>query len=181
MNLVPIFEAVTKKYAINFYNHDHVIGGLPLFTLYSEYNKPLINVAKNEPKVYYLYRPDDGLDDATKRYTLKGWQSEADFNNNTVKPTLINLNTNVVTDMNLFAYYEIEDVTQNASPMEIFNISNNTVSLNNDYADLVGGKITIPSKDASGNNINMIGSFAKGTKISEIYFLPDAQHTGVGK
>jgi hypothetical protein len=81
---------------------------------------------------------------------FKGWQSENDFNNNTNKPILYNLDeTRIYSDMNLFAYYEVETVNAIASNLQYFKIDNNAISVKDNYKSILQGKITLPSTDAN--------------------------------
>lgn len=175
MHLVPKFYEKPKTYVINFYDYNYKLGDDPIFTTKGHYEQS-IAAATTDLRAFYMYRSDADLN-ANERYGFKGWQSEADFNKQVENPDMIDLHSTLIRrDLNLFAYYEIEDVTKVASPMLIFNIDAGAISLKSEYADLVTGKITIPSKDGSNNTISSIGSFGAGKNIEEVYFLPDAEH-----
>lgn len=175
MHLIPKFYEKPKIYTINFYDYNYKLGDDPIFTTKGHYEQS-IAAATTDLRAFYMYRSDADLN-ANERYGFRGWQSEADFNKQVENPDMIDLHSTLIRrDLNLFAYYEIEDVTKVASPMLIFNVDAGTISLKSEYADLVAGKITIPSKDESNNTISSVGSFGAGKNIEEVYFLPDAEH-----
>jgi hypothetical protein len=92
-------------------------------------------------------------------------------------------------DLKLFAHYTVENAQAVALPYELFEIVPNMsvaidgtvitgsyLTLAMDYANRIGGKITVPSVDETGNPITVLGSFYRNTLITDIYFLPDAKY-----
>jgi len=128
----------------------------------------------------------------TQRYVFKGWQHESDFNNKVENPELIDLSTvKLHNDLNYFAYYEVEDVLTNASDLVLFDISRSNVtaagesksafhiSIKEEYRNIVGGRITLPSTDAVGNVIEYIKDFNSTPLVTEVHFLSNAQYVAV--
>jgi hypothetical protein len=98
MYLVPEFEETERMYTVNFYNWDYSINdeskNKPVFTFkgsYESYLSALNTGDQHTPYLYYLHRPDDENITEGYRYALQGWKTEADFNNNTINPTLIDV------------------------------------------------------------------------------------------
>ena len=83
--------------------------------------------------------------------------------------------------INLYPYYETEDVHKIASSIDYFDIKNGVISLKNEYKDTLQGKITVPTIDG----VTQIGSFSYGnvsgktSKITHIYFLENSKITTV--
>ena len=196
MHLVPKFFAEPKLYTIKFYDHDYVIGDDPIFTVQSEYEKTIAEATDN-PRLYYLYRNSDDLDNEHERYTFKGWQNEADFNKHIENPELVNVETTVIRrDLNLFAHYEVEDAQLVPSDSRLFTIKLSDskdyvdifskgkvnmryISINPIYRDIIGGKITLPSKDENGNDIIAIKDFTATPLLTDLYFLNNAAYTTI--
>jgi hypothetical protein len=90
-------------------------------------------------KSKFCYRPDDeSFANTSQRYTLRGWQSETDFNNKISSPVLYDFNnTKIYSDLNVFAHYEIEDAAQVASNSEYFIVSNAQLALKSEYKNLL--------------------------------------------
>ena len=109
----------------------------------------------------FYYKDSSNLPD-NKRYGFKGWSTsrfKADEGKNI---EFIDLKTHVVEKaMNLYPYYETEDVHKVATSEEYFSVSNGVISLKSEYRDTLQGKITIPTT-VKGAKINTIGSFANG-------------------
>lgn len=197
MNLVPHFTEKQRTYNIEFYSHDYPTVSEPLFIIQGFYEDDLAECIANSAReswVKYQYRPADEALGEHERYTLKGWITESDFNNNTLNPQVYDIaNATVTHDIKLFAYYIVENAQAVATPLEFFDTSIGTViSIDGDlvegnylgvsmgYADRLGGKITIPSKDANGNYFTILGSLMRNAQITDIYFLPDAQYEYFG-
>lgn len=111
----------------------------------------------------FYYKDSSNLPD-NKRYGFKGW-STSRFKVDEAKnfeAVKVDLNTYVVDKaMNLYPYYETEDVHKVATSEEYFSVSNGVISLKSEYRDILQGKITIPTT-VKGAKINTIGSFANG-------------------
>ena len=193
MALVPHFTATQRVYKVEFYSHDYPTTADPLFTVEGYYETPLNDCIRNSARgawVKYQYRPADEALGEHERYTLKGWISEADFNNNVANPATYDFDSALLThDIKLFAHYIVENAQAVATPLEFFDttlnlttyiddieVTGNYIGLNLNYADRLGGKITLPSKDANGNYFTIMGAMMRNASITEIYFLPDAQY-----
>jgi hypothetical protein len=140
LKLFPYFDVNDRYYTINFYNYDYPENDIPYLTLQGLYESTVSSTvnadSEEEAKLYYCYKPDDDKlsDPQISRYTFKGWQSENDFNNKVNKPTLYNLSeTKIYSDMNLFAYYEVETVNATASDLKYFDINDNSIKVKNNY------------------------------------------------
>ena len=176
MRLIPQFDEETRIYKVNFYDYDYTLGDEPLFSLNGEYENIIADI-NNNPLAYYVYRPDDDLT-GSLRYAFKGWQNESNFNNNVSNPPLVNLSeTKIYSDLNFFAYYEIEDANLVASDSVLFNFNNNSISIKNEYRNIAGGKITLPSKNTSENNILKLADFESMQNVKEFYFLSNATYS----
>lgn len=187
MNLVPKFKTSTRIYTVNFYDYNYTVESEPLFTVDCEYEDNLGEKA-TDLRVKYIYRPyisQEPNQDKHNRYTLKGWQTESDFNNQIENPTMVNLNDVFVTENNLkyFAYYEIEDATLIPTNIEFFNIieTNNEIIINlkSEYTNILGGKITLPSVYDLDKYITTVGAFNNASLITDIYFLSTAKYSSV--
>lgn len=195
MTLVPKFTISERKYTVHFFDYDNT--ALPNLTInnatYLGAVKSFLN-SSQLPHAQYRYRSDNGLA-SDERWTFKGWMSEVDYNamltNSALTPTILDLNTTLVSsNMKLYAYYAKENATQVASDMILFNISPKytlhnvskngySISIKPEFVSLIQGKITVPSKDSSGNNIEALGSFVGCINLKEIYFLPNNAYTKI--
>jgi hypothetical protein len=59
-------------------------------------------------------------------------------------------------------------------------VEGNYLGFDLNYADLLGGKITLPSKDANNNYFTIVGTMMRNAAITDIYFLPDAKYEYYG-
>lgn len=195
MHLVPHFDASPRIYTLSFYDFNYPANDTALFEVQGQFQQKVADIIKNTENEYkskYQYRAADedcGDDD---RYVLQGWQNEASFNNGETNPTLYDLNTlQITSDLKLFAFYRKENAKEVASDLSLFTIANQNaqvghssqsgtvISLNPNYASLMGGKITIPSFDANGNPITIIQSMLSNDLITDLYFLPSSQLTAI--
>jgi hypothetical protein len=59
------------------------------------------------------------------------------------------------------------------------------VSIKDEYKSSLSGKITLPSRDANGREVTLLGSLSDPNKadekITHIYFLPDAKYRILGE
>jgi hypothetical protein len=179
MRLVPRFTPYTRFYSVIFHDYDNN----EVFRVDDlQFEDNVYNAVKNNPQVHYLYRKSDGLA-AGYRYALKGWQTEASFSN-PEKLELYKLDDlKIVDNMEMWAYYESEEVATTASPMNIFMFSgsgnNTTISIKEEYRNLVGGDITIPTKNNTKADVFILKDFQNMPLITGIYFLNDAKYTTV--
>ena len=201
MDLVPHFGVSDRLYNIVCYSHD----GVELYPLFGKYGWTIMQTARSygetwyPPRLKYTYRANDNAIQPHERYVLKGWISEADYKNGVQNPTLIDLETYQVTDdINIYAYYGVEDCRKTPSMMDLFIITDceivmqghaingKQIELNPLYNNLIMGAITIPTYDTEGNPIVAIKKLHLETKdtngvvdvaewISEVYFLEDSQ------
>ena len=196
MDLLPHFDETTRIYVVGFYDYTYPAEGSLLFEIEGEYQNVIGDILKNTPNEYkskYQYRPADAECGPDERYTLMGWQNESSFNNGESNPALYDLSTlQITSDLKLFAHYKIEDATMVATNLEFFNtIKNydaqvgsayqrgNIIALNPNYANLLGGKITLPSVDKDGEALTIVQSMYHNSLITDIYFLSSAQYTAV--
>lgn len=193
MLLVPEFSESVRKYTVKFFDWNHQLGANDeIFKLegsYEDYLTALNTGDQYNPRLYYLYRPDDDSITGHNRYTFKGWQNESDFNNDIANPALIDLEkVQLRSDLNYFAYYTIEDATKVASDSVLFefkkesiNCAGNTltnqynIGLKPEYRNIVGGKITLPTANGA-NTITAIRNFNDTPLLTGLYALSSAQH-----
>ena len=192
MLLVPEFRESDRVYKVNFYDWDYNFDSDPLFTFECGFEDWLKDHASKDARLYYLYRPADADILSTNmhnRYGFKGWQNESDFNNHVKNPELIDIEkTQIRSDLNFFAYYEVEDASLVASPEVLFDCSagrvtaagrefNNifTLKLKDVYRPLIGGKITLPST-YNGTPIVAVAGFNNVNELTDIYTLENAQY-----
>lgn len=196
MNLVPWFAESDRLYTVKFFDYDYKDNNEknPIFIIQGKYSENLenaININNKTSLSKYQYRSSDAFIGEHDRYTFKGWIDENDYNNAVTNPTIIDLNSVLITsDINLFAYYVVEDARVVPSDINLFNIAtsgkvlntNNsllTINLDDEYANLIGGKITLPSFDTNGRPIKIVGTLNKGTNITDIYFLNNSEYIKV--
>ena len=187
MALVPEFIEAKRTYYVGFYEND-----VELFYTNLGYEDNVGQGTRGNAGIEYQYKPDRNNElKENERFTFKGWFSEEDYQSGTTNPTLLNLDEITVTkDMKFYARFVIEDATTTPSDSKLFNIQQKNYSVNgqviNDYGielkdmfvQSIGGKITLPSYDASGNALKIINNF-KGIRAEnnvEIYFLEDARY-----
>lgn len=192
MLLVPEFAESVREYTVKFYDWDYEFGKTPIFTLKGQYENHLTELNTGDqynPRLYYLYRPDDDSITGDNRYTFKGWQNESDFNNNVSNPALIDLDkVQLRSDLNYFAYYVIENATEVASDSVLFEFKKESITcagntltnqynigLKPEYRNIVGGKITLPTANGA-NTITAIRNFNDTPLLTGLYALPSAQH-----
>lgn len=188
MVFYPIFQEEKKKHAIKFFDYDgNVIlqngeetFGVPYGEKYRAAGGPMTN----------FYYKDSGDLPANKRYSFKGWSTsrfEVDKGKNM---EYFNLEEDIVTKaMNLYPYYETEDVYSVATSEEYFTItSTGVISVRGEYKSTLAGKITIPTKlkNDAGNMIEVtaIGSMGENkyetnSEITHVYFLSDSKVSAV--
>lgn len=178
MYLVPEYIELTRMYRIDFYDED----GTYLTKCEGAYNTNVAEACEDKPEYYYIYKDDIGLvKNDYERYTFKGWISEKDHDELNQVPNIYDLSQMLFTrDMKVYAFFKIEDARNIASDNIIFNMNTTTISIKDEYREIVGGKITLPSKNKQGVNFVSIGNFRNMDLVTEVYFLPDAVYTAVG-
>lgn len=173
MTFYPEFTSNVRTYEVKFHNYEGAViesYDVPYGKTYKEAGGELTNF-------YYLDSknlPDD------YRYAFKGWTTvkyEADKGKNV---EYINIyNHEIKGPLNLYPYYETEDVHKVATSEDYFEINNGTISLKSEYKNTLQGKITVPTI----NGVTSIGSFGGGygneSKITHIYFLNNSTITEI--
>ena len=180
MYLIPIFKEWDRVYTVKFYDYnDNIIASVSM--LYEQtFDKDFY------PFIEYWHRDDDDKLSEHERYGFRGWISEADYlkvqNNSNYKPVIYDFSTlKVIDDMDLYAYYEIEDARYVASNLNLFVFSLITidgesgykissVDSSDNYYRGVAGKITLPDT-YNGKKVLSIGSFERNDQIKAVYFL----------
>lgn len=192
MLLVPEFRESTRIYNVNFYDWNYTFGADPLFSFECQFEDWLKDHSGDDARLYYVYRPADEeilSTNENNRYSFKGWQNESDFNNNVKNPELIDIEkTQVRSDLNFFAYYEVEDATLVPSPEILFNCKADkvtvagkefgniyTLTLKDVYRSIIGGKITLPST-YNGTPVLAVAKFNSVPELTDIYVLETAQY-----
>ena len=180
MYLIPIFKEQDRVYTVDFWDSDNNnIASLGMF--YEQtFDKDFY------PFIEYWHRDDDDKLSEHERYGFRGWIGEADYlkvqDNSNYKPVIYDLSTLKVTDdMDLYAYYEIEDARYVVSNLNLFVFSPITidgesgykissVDSSDNYYRGVAGKITLPDT-YNGKKVLSIGSFERNDQIKAVYFL----------
>lgn len=174
MTFYPEFLEDVKKHEIKFFDYDNNVilqngketFGVPYGMTYAEAGGPLTN----------FYYKDSGDLPAEQRYGFKGWSTSRFDVDEGKNIEFIDLETYVIEKaMNLYPYYETEDVRKVPSSIEYFDIKNGVISLKDEYKETLQGKITIPTVDG----VTQIGSFGNGyaghSEITHVYFLEDSK------
>ncbi len=188
LKLAPKFNTHIRYYTAQFFDHD----GTEVEALHDlQWNEYLGVETAGLAKVHFIYRDDSELGEH-ERYVLKGWQTEKSFNNPSSNPSLYDLSTLQITeDMKLYAYYEVEDARTNATTMKCFSVNEQKHTLGDtsitalgidlaaEYQNVIGGKITIPSKYTNGEAIKFISNFSDTPGITKVYFLDDAEYIAI--
>ncbi len=111
------------------------------------------NTVYNGPIKNYYYRDSESLPNYYDRYTFKGWSTIPYGDTEISNPVYFDLENTVIENaITLYAHYVIEDCRSVPSNLNYFvassyNLSGKTcvLSLNEDYANVIAGKISIPS------------------------------------
>lgn len=171
ITFTPVFNTIEREYFVRFYSGTDIVlqdSEEMWFVKYNNiYDGPLTNFHYKDPS-------NLGTD---YRYAFLGWAAEP----NSKRPTFIDIDNYVVTgNINLYAYYEEENVKEVASDNKYFYFDGDTINLHPDYKNVLQGKITLPSKSPSGTVLKTIGNFQEeASLITHIFFLNDAQYTTV--
>jgi hypothetical protein len=192
MDLVPVFEAQTRKYQITLYNDDKSV----LVTAaigYDHYIGDFFEAElKKHPeyiKAFYNYKPYTNEGNPDFRWSFKGWKTNLE--NIKIIPYLKDVK--VAGDMAFYAHYKEENVHENVTMVErsddYFKIEGTTISLKPQFLGVLEGKITLPSTNPkTKEKLTTIGDFSdyeignggvSTTKFTHIYFMSDAQYTTI--
>lgn len=170
MTFYPEYRSDPRKYGVTFrdYNTDLIYQNGEEF-YYVAYGQTYDGPIKN----YYYREPDKSLLE-NERYAFKGWSlvpyGDLEVNN----PDYFDLATEKITKaITLYAHYGKEDCTKVASNPLYFNYSAGTISIKEEYATELKGKISLPATDLNKNPITKIGNFNKAVNISHIFILSD--------
>ena len=168
----PWFKQDVKRHAVKFFDYNgNVIlqngketFGVPYGMTYSDAKGPMTN---------FYYKDSSDLP-AEKRYGFKGWSTSKFKVDEGKNIEFVDLEKDPIEKaINLYPYYETEDVHKVASNLEYFKIEDGIISLKDEYKATLQGKITIPSV----NGVTTLGNFQKSNKITHIYFLDDSKIT----
>lgn len=167
----PVFSTIEREYFVRFYSGNQIVlqnGREEWYVKYGRlYDGPISN---------FLYKePNDLAEDY--RYRFLGWAAEP----NSKKPNYIDiLNYQVVGNINLYAYFEEENVREKATDNKYFYFDGDTINLHPQYKGVLQGRITLPSKSDNGTVLKTIGNFQEDKSlITHIYFLNDAKYTTI--
>lgn len=192
LNLVPIFNSEIRYYTINFY--DYSTEDKPLFSINRQYDNTIENEEELNIQAYYLYKE---LNSDYERWGFKGWQTEKDYNNNAEEPSLVNLTETKISsllqgnvdELNLYAYYKIENVNESVTMREseddYFSFSNYgdgyAISIIDKYRNILKGKITLPIYYKN-SPIYILDDFQNLEYVTEIYFInkDESKYTDIG-
>ena len=171
MTFYPEFREEVRKHELKFYDYEgNVIlqngketFGVPYGSTYREANGPLTNF-------YYLDSSDLPED---KRYGFRGWTISRFSVDEGKNVEYFDLENDIVKKaMNLYPYYETENVYETASSSEYFVISGNTINIKEEYRTTLKGKITLPNIDG----VNTVGNFSYMPEITHVYFLRNSKN-----
>ena len=139
----------------------------------------------------YLYREN------TKehmRYAFKGWISSADRLTGNSDPTFYPIKYTITSNFTAYAFYREEDCRTTPTNIAYFDIINMSsghnacgismygnlgISVKDEYRNVLQGKITLPSVNANGTKIKCIFDFRGTEKITDVYFLEDAEYISI--
>lgn len=173
MVFYPIFSEEKKKHAVKFFDYD---GNVILQNGEESFGVPYgetYGSQPNAPMTNFYYKDSNDLP-INKRYGFKGWSTSKFAVDKGKNIEFINLDTFIVTKaMNLYPYYETEDVYTTPSNAEYFKVEGNTISLNEKYISTLKGKITIPAI----NGVTTVSGFGPGgygnldSEITHVFFI----------
>ena len=170
------YQSAPRFYLVRFHDDSMNI----LEETYIEYNTIYNGAMTN---FYYKEIPDTP-EYENLRYKFVGWATAKVEN-----PVIFNIETTPITsNINLYAYYEIESVTE-VSSYEYFDISQEdgdtvlSLGLKEKYKNILQGKITIPAKNKMGKEIYKIkaNGFLNNTLITHIYFEEGSVYDTIGE
>lgn len=167
MVFYPEFTAHTRAYTVKF--HDYYGNTVETFDVpYGMTYKAAGGTFTN-----YYYLESDRAISNTQRYGFRGWSTvkyEADKGSNVV---FIDVETHPVKGpLNLYPYYEVEDVYTTPTNPDYFEIVNGALVLKEGYENFLAGKITIP--EVIGTDI--VGSMRSAPGITHVFFLRHSTH-----
>jgi hypothetical protein len=200
MRLVPKFTPRTRFYTITFYDYE----GLNPITVQYEFNQ-VVTSNPNTP-TYQSRPDTGLNEHERYTFigwiTKKDFINQNSSNPTIIDLNTIYVNQGTISE--LYPYYEIEDATKVSSNINFFNFREVTVDFTTlryahqnsgdledttfklekeylievkpEYRSFLSGKITLPSKDANGKPVTVLGKIADGENngITHVYFLPDA-------
>lgn len=187
MKLAPKFTTRIRYYTIEFFDHNNELIMTFDENYKIEYNTNLGQAYPAMAPLWYRFRDDDTNLGENERWTFKGWQNQASFNNPTTQFYLYDLNeVYVVENMQMWTYWEKEDASQVATDSYCFNFVQEThnilgtsvtgmaANLKQSWYPFMGGKITIPAT-YNGEDIKFVGGFKDAVQITDVYFLDNSK------
>ena len=174
LTFVPEYNAIDRYYEVRFYDYDGSIilqDGQESWPV--KYNSVYDGPIKN-----FYYRDSSNLSEYD-RYAFQGWTLTNLGNTITNNPSYVVLEGLIIKrNLNLYAYYLIEDVRKVATKEEYFDFASDSITIKEEYRQTLAGKITLPSKH-DGKYLKTIRNFSNVQKITHVFFLEDAQYTTV--
>lgn len=173
MVFIPEFKEEIRKHEIKFYDYDGKIilqngketFGVPYGSTYRGLDNP-----EPGPLTNYYYLDSSNLAD-NKRYGFRGWSTSKFKVDEGRNMEYFDLYNDVVTKaMNLYPYYETEDVYTTSTNPDYFEQDGKEIRLKAEYKDFIAGKITIPDFP----NASIVGSMRSALGITHIFFLRDS-------
>lgn len=204
MRLEPIFTTATRYYNIKFYDYE----GLNPITVKYTYDQ-IISSHKDTP-MYRGRDDSDLNDDeryafkgwiGEKDFINK--EPKPTFIDLTSKKVTYEMSlypfyeienaTETATDLKYFSFREVRqvklikkkyiypdqgDITED--PEKIILENQYVIDIKEEYRNSISGKITLPSTDSRGRIITAVGNLGESSKITHIFFLPDAEYQLLG-
>jgi hypothetical protein len=168
MIFYPEYQETDKYYEVKFYDANGKIllqDGKETWSV--KYNEIYDGPVKN-----FLYKDDSGLAD-NLRYTFLGW-SGIDYGDRDVfNAEHIDLSEyRIKNSITLYPHFTIQDVHEEATSMEYFQIKDGVISLREEYLGVLQGKITLPS-DSRVVAIGTMSTREKPAQFTHVYTLSD--------
>lgn len=200
MRLVPKFTPRTRFYTITFYDYE----GLNPITVKYEFNQ--VVTSNPDTPTYQSRPDTGLNEHERYTFmgwiTKKDFINQNSSNPTIVDLNTIHVNQGTIPEF--YPYYEPEDATKVATSLEYFSFrempisftqtkytlenaadtedkpitlaSEYVIDVKPEYRNFLSGKITLPSKDASGRPVTCVGKLSDGTSgVTHVYFLPDTQ------
>lgn len=137
-----------------------------------DYHLVNYNTIYDGPMENFHYRDSSSLAD-NMRWAFQGWSKNQYKDAEIKNPEYIDLKTlRVTNDITLHGHYLQENCRLVASRDEYFQVVGRTISISEDYVNILEGKITIPSK-INDVELTTIGNFKNLAKVTHVFFLGD--------
>lgn len=186
MNFYPEYEEKTKEYAVKFYDwNGNIIKQEKIedgeTVLVDQWMVPYGERYDGPIKNYY-YRDSSQLSLA-ERWSFQGWSTIRYADKPVKNPEYVNLNNLQVKEtILLYSHFITENCFEVASKQEYFTKTGNSIAINEEYRDLLKGKITIPTT-LLGTKITSIGTkgFSNNKNITHVFFKKDCEIKTIGE